>query len=269
MPLSTLFAFIFLGAAFLSLWIKRDPKIWGTLACMAVMLGVMAGNITWFGLFFIGILALLWIFYKRSPNTGLFVALVFFGLSYKLRLVPGYYPFFITPKFALGLENPLIGLFPLAFVVPLAQSLKDLSVVMRGLALGCAGIVVLAGLAIISGASHLDFKLPSFFLARTSSNFFLTSIPEEGFYRGFIQKTLGDYFKNTKWGNAIALIITSLLFSISHIYWSPNLGILAFTFLTGLLYGGVYLYSKSIESAILVHFIFNLVHMTFFSYHAM
>ena len=269
MPLMTLFAFIFLGSSLLSLWLRREPKIWGTLICLCILSGVIAGNITWIGLAFIVFLALLWVFYDRKPNVAIFIALVCFGLSFKLRLLPGYHPFFITPKFAIGLENPLIGLFPLALLVPIAKDLRDWTAVLKGVGFGCIGIALLAVLATISGATQWDFKLPSYMGARILSNLILTCIPEEGFYRGFIQKTLCEYFKNSRTGNAFALILTALLFSLSHIYWSPNLGILVFTFLTGLLYGGVYLFSGRIESAILCHFLFNLIHMTFFAYHAM
>jgi len=265
----TLFAFIFLGSSFLSLWIKREPKIWGTLLFLCILSGIIAGHITWIGLAFIICLALLWIFYDRKPSVAIFIALVCLGMSFRLRFIPGYYPFFITPKFAIGLENPLIGLFPLALLVPLAKDLHDWTAVVKGLIFGCAGIALLAVLATISGATHWDFKLPSYFGTRILSNLILTSIPEEGFYRGLIQKTLCNYFKNIRMGNVLAVILTSLLFSASHIYWSPNLGILIFTFLTGLLYGCVYLFSGKIESAILCHFLFNLIHMTFFSYHAM
>lgn len=269
MPIMTLFAFIFLGGSFLSLWIKRDLKIWGTLFCLSILSGMIAGNITWIGLAFIALLALLWIFYDRKPSVAVFITLVCLSISFKLRFLPGYHPFFITPKFAVGLENPLIGLFPLALLVPLAKDLRDWTAVIKGLIFGCVGIAILAVLATISGATHWDFKLPSYLGTRLLSNLILTSIPEEGFYRGFVQKKLCDYFKNTSMGNVLALILASLLFSASHIYWSPNSGILAFTFLTGLLYGGVYLFSGKIESAILCHFLFNLIHMTFFSYHAM
>lgn len=265
----TLFAFIFLASTFLSLWFKRDPKIWGTLLGLCILSGMAAGNITWIGLSFILTLLLLWIVYDRKPNPALFITLVCLSISFKLRFLPGYHPFFITPKFAIGLENPLIGLLPLALFVPLAKDWRDWTSVMKGLAFSCAGIVFLALLATISGATQWDFKLPSYMGIRVFSNLILTSIPEEGFYRGFVQKTLCDYFKNLKLGNVLALILTSLLFSASHIYWSPNLGILVFTFLTGLLYGGVYLFSGKIESAILCHFLLNLIHMTFFSYHAM
>jgi membrane protease YdiL (CAAX protease family) len=272
MPLPTLLAFIFLSGSILSLWIKRDPKIWGTLLCFSIFSGVIAGHITWIGLAFMSCLAVLWFFYDRKPNLAIFIALVCLGLAFKLRLLPGYNPFFITPKFAIGLENPLIGLFPLALLVPLAKNWNDWTAVIKGFILGCVGIALLAVLATVSGATQLDFKLPSYMGTRLFSNLILTSIPEEGFYRGFIQSTLSGYFKNLrmgKMGNVLALLLSTLLFSVSHLYWSPNLGILAFTFLAGLLYGSVYLASGRIESAILCHFLFNLIHMTFFSYHAM
>lgn len=269
MPLTTLLAFIFLGCSFLSLWIKREPKIWGTLICLCILSGMIAGNITWIGLTFIICLSILWIFYDRNPNVVIFIALVCLSVSFKLRLLPGYYPFFITPKFAVGLENPLIGLFPLALLVPLAKDWQDWTTVIKGLVFGCAGIAVIAVLATISGVTHWEFKLPSYMGSRMLSNLILTSIPEEGFYRGFVQVALCGYFKNTWKGNVLALILTSLLFSASHIYWSPNLGVLAFTFIASLLYGSVYLFSGKIESAILCHFLFNFIHMTFFSYHAM
>lgn len=268
MPFMTLLAFIFLGISFLSLWLRRQPKIWGTLIGLSILSGFIAGNITLLGLTFIIGLALLWFFYAHKPNLAVFVILICLSISFKLRFIPGYSPFFITPKFAIGLENPLLGFFPLALVVPLAKNWRDWKAALRGLGVGCAGIALLATLATVTGATHWDFKLPSHIAIRILSNLILTCIPEEGFYRGFIQKTLCDYFRNTNAGNILALLLTSLLFTLSHIYWSPNLGILAFTFLAGLLYGGVYLLSGKIESAILCHFILNLIHITFFSYHA-
>ena len=154
-------------------------------------------------------------------------------------------------------------------LVPLARDTKDWSAVLKGLMFGCAGIAVMAVLATLSGATHWQFKLPSFIAARILSNFFLTSIPEEGFYRGFIQNTLCKYFKSIKLGRYLALLLTSILFTAAHVYWSSNIQILIFVFLASLLYGGVYLISGKIESSILCHFLLNLIHMTFFSYHAM
>lgn len=268
MPLTTVLAFIFLGGAFLSLWIHRKPKVWGPLLCLSLLFGVIAGHITWIGLTFIASLAVLWLFYDQKPSLWLFIILICFSISFKLRLIPGYHPFFITSKFAVGLDNPLIGFFPLAFLVPLAKNRQEWKAVFKGLALGFSGIGLLAGIAALSGAIRWDVTLPSYMLLRLLSNFILTCIPEEGFYRGFVQKTLCDYLKNYRCGTPLALILTSALFSFSHIFWSPNLAILGFTFLASLLYGSVYLYSKKIESAILCHFVLNATHMALFSYHA-
>ncbi|CDZ81614.1 exosortase E/protease, VPEID-CTERM system [Candidatus Rubidus massiliensis] len=267
MPLTTLIAIILLGISFLSLWIKRDPKIWGTTAAASVALGIIGGNITWVGLIFVIILSKLWFFYKYNPNIVSFIILICLSISFGLEFLPGYDPYFITPKFVIRIEVPLIGLFPLALLVPLAKTRRDWSFAIKeGLYFGLGGIALLAMLAIISQTAHWDFDFPSHMGIRTLSNLILTSIPEEGFYRGFIQRSICHYYKNTKLGNLIGLIIASLLFSISHLYWSPSIEILIFTFLAALLYGSVYLYSKKIESAILTHFLFNFIHMTFFSY---
>ena len=269
MPLLTLFAFIFLAASFLSLWARREPIVWGTLLGLSLLSGLIAGNVNWVGLIFISALVLLWVFYDRKPNMALFIIIICISACLKMRFLPGYTPFFFTPKFAVGLEGSLIGLFPLAFIVPLAQTVKDWASALKGLLIGCAGIAVLAVLATFSGATHWHFKPPTFATARILSNFFLTSIPEEGFYRGFIQSTLCKYFKNITLGKTLALIVTSILFTAAHAFWSPNLQILGFALLASLLYGGVYLISGKIESAILCHFLLNFIHMTFFSYHAM
>lgn len=267
MPIMTLFAFVFLSCSLLSIWIRREPKIWGTLLFLSIISGMIAGHITGVGLVFILLLTLLWWLYDRKPNVALFIALVCLSMSFKLRLLPGYDPYFITPKFAIGLDNPLIGLFPLALLVPLAKDGSDWRGVIKGIIFGCVGIAILALLATISGATQWDFKLPPNMGERLFSNLILTCIPEEGFFRGFVQNTLANYFKNIKLGKALALILASLLFAVSHIFWSPNLGNLLFTFFAGLLYGGVYWYSKKIESAIICHFLLNLIHMTFFAYH--
>ncbi|MDB6081202.1 MAG: amino terminal protease family protein [Chlamydiia bacterium] len=249
----------------LSIWLKRSPAIWGTLTCLILLSGLAAGNIDKIGLAYIIGLAVLWGAYYQKPNVWVFIALICLTTSFKLRLIPGYYPFFITPKFAVGLENPLTGLFPLALLVPIAKNARDWKGVLKGLCIGIAGIGLLAFLAAISGAIRIHCTVPSYMALRTLSNLLLTSIPEEGFYRGFVQKTLCGYFKKSTFGKIAALLLTSVLFSVAHVFWNPNIGIFALTFLASLLYGSVYLFSGKIESAILCHFLLNVIHMTFFS----
>jgi uncharacterized protein len=154
-------------------------------------------------------------------------------------------------------------------LVPLSQTLNDWKKVLKGFGIGCLGIGVLALFATIGRVTQWELKLPSFFPIRCWSNLILTSIPEEGFYRGFLQTQLVRYFGSKKLGKIGALLLTSIIFTSAHMYWSPNIAILAFVFLASLLYGGVYLISGKIESAILCHFLLNIIHMTFFNYHAM
>jgi len=269
MTFMTLLAFLFLGASFLSLWVCRNPKVWGSLLAISTLCGLVAGNITLIGLPFLALLIILWLIYAKKPSLILFIIIICISALFKMKLLPGYTPFFFTPKFSIGLEGSLIGLFPLAFLVPLAKTLKDWKLSFNGLLFGCGGIAIMAILATVTGVTHLQFKLPSVVIARTLSNLFLTSIPEEGFYRGFMQNTFCKYFENFKFGKILALFLTSILFTAAHIYWSPNIEVLAFVFIASLLYGGVYLISGKIESSILCHFILNFIHMTFFSYHAM
>lgn len=261
--LMTILSFIFLTASIISLWIKREPKIWGSLFIFSLATGFFAGLITGTGLAVLAGIVMLWAIYKQKPNIWIFITLAAIGIGFKLKLLPGFPAHFVTPKFAIGLINPIVGLLPLALVVPLACSVDDWKKVLKGLALGCVGITLIAILALSSGAIRLNFKIPEYLPLLTFSNLFLTSIPEEGFYRGFIQNTLCKYF-----GKTIALFLTAAIFSLTHIYWSPNIGILALTFVAGLLYGGVYLYSRKIESAIFCHFLLNFIHMVAFNYHA-
>ncbi len=268
MPLILLFALICLAAAFLSLWIVRTPKVWGVLTTTSILSGMMAGVITWTGLVFIVILATLWILYRSGLSFWAFLSLIVLSICFYLRVIPGYVPYFFTPKFAIGLQNPLVGLFPLALFVPLAKKRDEWNQIVKEVLFGCIGIGLLATLAWASGAVRLEYTALPYMEIRAPVNFLLTCVPEEGFYRGFVQTRLCAYFHKIKHGKIAALVLTSLLFSVAHIFWSPNIGILLFTFLASLLYGLVYMRSGKIESAIFCHFLLNMLHMTCFSYHA-
>ncbi len=274
MTIISVIAFLLLALSFVSIWVKRDPKIWGGLLCLSVVAGLMSANVQWIGLLILFGWALLWLFYvkreKMASRLGLFVLIVFLSYGFKFYLFPGFHPVSITPKFLLGLDVPLVEIFPLALLVPIAMNKKDWKIVFtKGLGLACAGIAVLALLAIASGSVQWQWKLPSYAAMRYPVNLLFTAIPEEAFYRGFVQGELCRFLPKTTMGKVTALVVSSLIFTFAHFYWSPDLGILAFVFLASLLYGGVYMLTGKIEASILCHFLLNFVHMTFFSYHAM
>lgn len=269
MPLLVTLTFLCLALSFLSLWVKKTPKVWGFFLFLTMALAFGLHLISLWGLGLLALFFLLWIYYYYRSNFLIFLLLIAFAIGYKLHFFSGYSSYPVTSLFSLNVQTPLIGLFPLALLVPLMKHWSDIPSFLLGLLVGIVGIGVLAFCAVSLGAVSLDYKIPSLFAMRASCNFFLVAIPEEGFYRGFVQRTLCRYLGGSKRGNFIALLLTSMLFTLAHIYWSPSIDILIFVFLAGMLYGTVYLVSKRIESAICVHFLLNITHMVFFSYHAM
>jgi len=262
-------SWVLLGLAFLSLWVRPWPKIWGTLFALSASARIVDGSIQLSGLALIVVLAVVWSAYVRNKNILLFLLLIALSYGFIFHLFPGFTPTSLTPHFQLSFDKSMLGLFPLALIVPLAKHMRDWQKVIKGVVFGCLGIVLMALLALVSGSISWQCEMPTFPLIRYAHNLILVAIPEEALFRGFIQRHLAKYLKNTKRGKVLALIITALLFTLAHLYWAPSLAIFAFVFLAGLLYGGVYLISERIESAILCHFLLNAVHMSCFSYHAM
>lgn len=111
----------------------------------------------------------------------------------------------------------------------------------------------------------LDIKISAIFPLWMIKNLFLVSLPEECFFRGFLQKELALYLGNRRFGQLTAIVITSIVFGLFHFQGGANYMLL--TAIAGLLFGWVYNRRKTIESAVLVHFTVNLIHLFFFRFH--
>lgn len=265
MPIAYLFGFIFFGLSVFSVWFKRDVKIWGSLLVCCLLSSLTGGMIDPIGIFITISWAALWFLYSKKQNFWLFSAIILLSFGFKFHLFPGFHPVTITEKFKVRLDAPLVGLFPLALCVPLSKSAKDWGRKgLLGLLVGISGIFLMALLALATGTTNFQAKLPSYSAIRFLSNFTLTAIPEEAFYRGFIQSKITQYLSPIS-----SLFLSSLIFTLAHIFWSPSFAILAFVFIAGVLYGTTYLISNKIESSIFTHFLLNMTHMVLFSYHAM
>lgn len=257
--------FICLGLAFLSCWKRKDRGAWAVFALLSVVFAYLLGNVSLWGVLLLGGWAFLWKVYKTQRSIALFLFLLVLSYGFKFHLFPGFQPLQITPRFFMGMESPWIGLFPLALIVPLASTKKEWwEALTKGLWLTVAAIAGMIVLATYNRTVAFEAHLPTFAFIRYLHNLVLVSISEEAFYRGFVQEQLSRWLPK-----GLALVLAAFCFMLAHCYWSPNPMMLAFTFLAGLLYGGVYLFSGRIESAILCHFLLNAIHMTFFSYHAM
>ena len=83
---------------------------------------------------------------------------------------------------------------------------------------------------------------------------FLPAVFEETFFRGGLQKLFTNWFK----GPFIAIILTSIIFSLIHISYYGFL----VRFALGVILGLVYYYSGSIWLNIIMHFLFNGLQVT-------
>ena len=96
----------------------------------------------------------------------------------------------------------------------------------------------------------------SFFLMQ----FLLVAIPEEVFFRGYLQKEFGNDYK--------AVIVVSILFAVAHlVIVCATTGIMGvciqngLTFFPSLVMGYLYLKTKTLWSSIFFHFCANIVHI--------
>jgi membrane protease YdiL (CAAX protease family) len=265
--------FFALGWTFLSLWFRRSLWIWGAFLLIALALAYQAHIIQSFALIPIGILFLThWML--KEGITGwkrvlLFLITCGVSVALSLHLMPGFHNIQISshPSFWLNFDKPFIGLFALAFSIPLIASRTRLREVLTKTApLTFLGIAAIMAIAIFGGLVSWDPSIP-LSLLWIPVNLVLVTIPEEAFYRGFIQHEL------FKWlgGRGIpaglgAVLLTSLLFTLLHVGWAPSVPFLALVFVASLIYGGIYQYTKAIEASIFCHFLLNLTHFLFFTY---
>lgn len=264
-------AFFSLAMSFLSLWIHRSAWLWGSFLAISLILAFQAGVAKSFSLTPIGTLWVCNLLMARSvkgiQRWILFCITIFVSSALSMHMIPGFCNWHVSGKFWVNYDKPFIGLFVLAFALPLIRSRSELfSIALKTLPLTIIGISCMIILAMASGSVSFEFKWLDHFLLRAATNLIFVSVPEEAFYRGFVQEELFKRFGQGTKGHVGSVLITSLFFAVMHIGWTVNMGMLAFVFLAGILYGAIYQYTRSIESSIFCHFALNMTHMIFFSY---
>ena len=195
---------------------------------------------------------------------------VFLSTALIFHWVPGFHNWKVTNYFWINFDSPFTGLFVLALNLPLLRSRQQWTqMATKAIPLTVLGIALMICLAMLTGPVSWDPKLPSHFVLRILTNLMFVVIPEEGFFRGFVQEELYNRFGKGAMGNIGAVLVTAAFFTLVHLKWTGSLPLMGFVFLAGILYGSIYQYTKTIESSILCHFALNLTHMIFFTYHAM
>jgi membrane protease YdiL (CAAX protease family) len=273
--------FFSLGISFISLWVCKR-WLWSVFLFIAYFLALHTHIATTASLLPV---ILLWICQYALKNTIrptirllLFGTALFISISLFLHFLPGFANWKIASDLLIGkhsypltlwlnFDKPFIGLFVLAYLLPLMESQKELWALMKKVAPALTLMILcLAGLSYYLKTIVFDPKLPSVFFIWALQNILFVSIPEEAFFRGFFQQELEQAFGLKPFGTGCSIIITSILFALLHIGWSPNFSGIALAFCASLFYGIIYRWTQAIEASIFCHFSFNTVHFLLFSY---
>lgn len=129
-------------------------------------------------------------------------------------------------------------------------------------------VLLAMGLAMSLGLVKFTPKWPDFALQFIFCNLLLTCVAEEAFFRGLLQRPLGQLLRQrgvaTHSAAWAAIVAVSLLFGVVHLAGGIEYALVATVASIG--YGWAYQRSGRIEVAIVAHFALNLLHFGGFTY---
>lgn len=279
-PISTL-AFIALFLGLLSLWVYRRVWVWGFFLGISLLFALMGKVIAIQALLPIGLLlgVHLWLHYPIRGLLRLILVLIatVISLALSYHVAYGFFNWALTSSmklssdalpytYYLNYDKPFIGFFILALNLPLLEDrIHYKTMLVRAIPLSLVGLAILIYLALHFQLIKFDFKLVYFLPIWIVSNLFLTVIPEEAFYRGFLQREICEHLHN-KWAGVLSILVVSIGFALMHYKFIDNYFYIGMAFVASVIYGSIYHATKSIESSILCHAAFNIAHMIFFTY---
>ena len=282
-PLSSI-SYSLLLVSILSLWIKQDIKIWGTITTASLVCGVISNRIDIIGLISIVILCLLYHTVNRINLILLIrvtsgVLAIILSVMLASHLIPGFNNWKVVDSVSLtetslpysmylNMDKTLVGLAILSLGFPLVKSLKEWAFVLRStLPIFLVGLIALASVSQTFGYTHWDFKFPNLFFVWALINLIFTCVSEEAFFRGFLQRNLFKMLQKYKYGNILSLITVSILFGLAH--FAGGFKYVILSTIASIIYGYAYQKTQRIEASILCHFGVNTFHFIFLTYPAL
>jgi membrane protease YdiL (CAAX protease family) len=285
-PLLTAATYVALLFAIFGLWFGR--RVWITSLGLAVILGyaahVLVGVAGVWILAFAGLCA----GYDRATTRAsgrarrVLVALsalgiLGFGVLLALHALPGFRNFLILDHVVLSggaapftlylnFDKTLVGLCILGFchrALP-ARANDWLRALRRALPIMAINVVVVALGACTLGYLTWQPKWTPIFWIWAPVNLFFVCLSEEAFFRGFIQRGLTSALQRMRYGSAVAIAASALLFGLAHFAGGASYIVLATV--AGLGYGIVYHRARRVEMSILAHFALNATHFLLFTY---
>ena len=280
-----LFLYLCCFSSFL-LWVIQSKKPALFIAFIAITLGFFFKSIYYPSLIIVLIFFLLCKLFTKISEFNLkkfiFLGIIFFLISIIMtRKIPfsNEIPIFtniqlseISSQFSMGinLEKFICALIMASFLIPLARSWMEWKTIFKEFFFPFIILtLILITPAILTHFVKFNFKISMNTILFSLDSLFVVSFAEEVFFRGFLQNNIQLimdklFINKNKIVYILPILISSIIFAMFHLYGGYLLA--AFAFIASIFYGYAYQKSSKIESAILVHFCFNLVHFVFFTY---
>jgi len=268
--------------AIFSLWFTNQRMFPWILFLGAVVLGFISETLTFQGVFYLAVFSCLLIAYYSlsyeklaKPILGFAIALLGFLLIN--HYLPGFNKWKILPKMALGptskayslyyfFDRAAMGFLILAIAMPLINTAIDwLRVIRISIIYGLVAFLVIIGPSIVSHFATIDLKFPENTAAWLVYLFIFGSIPEECFFRGFIQKQTVVFLGSSKNGHWIGILAGTLMYSLQNLR-SASWGFFIISMMAGFIFSLLYKKTDRIEAPIIAHFVVNAGQFFFLSY---
>jgi len=214
------------------------------------------------------------LFSHRWTKRVLLLCLVLLSLAFSLHVIPGFNNalIFLSASFgASGLPFKLYANLDKAIagcvlILAMGEAVKW-KISVQTLYMIALGSLCFFSVAVLIGA-NVELKFGELTLAFIFFNLFVTCFAEEAFFRLVVQRGL-NRLSHAWLKGWFSVVVTAFIFMLAHYHTGVDSDKrMLLIFLAGLLYGAVYLRSKSLGSAIAVHFVINFIHFSFFTYPA-
>ena len=141
-------------------------------------------------------------------------------------------------------DKPFIGFFVLGLRLKLIENREDLrKILCKTLVFSLILVALFITAALFLNLVKFDLKLPSLAIPWLIGNLFFVVIPEECFFRGFLQKEIKDAIQS-QLAPLIAIFLVSLVFAAAHLFFIQNLSYIALAFVASFAYGAIYEWDK-------------------------
>mgnify|MGYP000476911776 CR=1 FL=1 len=196
------------------------------------------------------------------------------ALAFSLHIIPGFNNELLFSSERFGASNLPFKLYAnldkalagFALLIAIGHNLKW-GVTLKSLNFIFCTTLLFFSLCLLLDAK-LDPKLGELTLAFMFFNLVVTCIAEETFFRLVVQNGIHNLSKGFMKG-WFAVFIAAFIFMLAHFHTGAGAEKrLLLIFIAGLLYGGIYLKSKSFGSAVIAHFTINMIYFSFFAFPA-